>query len=140
MTSDRVPPQPILLVEDDPGLTRLFALVVARARIPNPVVTVGCGDDALAFLGAAGAHPPAVVLLDMGLPDIDGVSLLALIRDMFDQAALPIVVLSGSVETSTVERAIAAGADRFLSKPVGIDELIATLATFGVGAAYEAAS
>jgi two-component system KDP operon response regulator KdpE len=139
MTADGCSTRPVLLVEDDPGLTRLIELVMTRAGIANDLVAVGSGEAARAFfLGATEA--PALVLCDLGLPDVDGVQLIRWIRSRFDKRRLPLVVLSGSVATPDVDLALRAGATEFLRKPVGIDVLLDTLEQAGLQRAFDAAS
>jgi DNA-binding response OmpR family regulator len=139
MTPDPTNLRPILLVEDDPLLVRLIELVLQRARVANTMVAAGTAAEALRHLEGPPGALPAVVLLDLGLPDMDGLALLARIRERHAAAELPVVVLSGSVTTSQMDRALVAGANRFLGKPAGIDELIGVLAAFGIGASVEVA-
>ena len=139
MTATDRPSRPVLLVEDDPGLTRLVDLVMARAGIANTLVAVASGEAARAFLRESN-QAPALVLCDLGLPDMDGLHLIRWIRSRFDLRSLPVVVLSGSVSSPDVDLAIAAGANEFLRKPVGIDLLLETLEQAGIERVYDAAS
>lgn len=139
MTADPTTTLPILLVEDDPLLVRLIELVLRRARIAHPVIAAGSAAEALEHLEAREGSLPAVVLLDLGLPDMDGLDLLGRLRRSHTADELPVVILSGSVTPSEMDRALAAGANRFLGKPAGSDELIGVLAEFGIGASVEVA-
>lgn len=132
--------RPILLIEDDAGLTRLVELVLTRAGIANQVVPLATGREAIELLASGPSLLPAVVLLDLGLPDMNGFEVIATIRDRYDDVMLPIVVLSGSVGGPECERALAAGANVFLRKPFSIGTLVETLEDMVVAAPYQEAS
>jgi two-component system KDP operon response regulator KdpE len=119
----RTPPRPgrptVLLVEDDAETRSALArsLAVRGYRIEE----AADGREALARWEA---RRPDVVLLDLGLPDVEG---LTIIRRIRREAATPIVILSGRfLEREKVE-ALEAGADDYVTKPFGLDELIARL-------------
>ena len=73
-------------------------------------------------LAQAASHPPDIVILDLGLPDIDGVEV---IRGLRGWTQAPIVVLSGRTDSSDKVQALDEGADDYLTKPFGVDELLA---------------
>jgi two-component system KDP operon response regulator KdpE len=75
-------------------------------------------------LAAAHASPPDLVLLDLGLPDLDGVDVIRRLRDHSD---VPIVVLSARAGSTDKVGALDAGADDYVTKPFGVDELLARL-------------
>ena len=107
----------ILVVDDEPQIRRTLATNL-RARGMD-VDLAASGEEALDLLAA---RPPDLVLLDLGLPGIDGVRVIELTRRSSD---VPIVVLSvRDLETDKV-RALDAGADDYVTKPFGIDELLA---------------
>ncbi|MBI0301419.1 response regulator transcription factor, partial [Streptomyces sp. PRKS01-29] len=85
------------------------------------VTTAGDGTEALA---AAAAHRPDLVILDLGLPDLDGVDVIAEMRGTSD---VPILVLSGRADSIDKVDAFDAGADDYVTKPFGMDELLARL-------------
>jgi two-component system KDP operon response regulator KdpE len=109
----------VLVVDDEAGLRRaLHVNLTARGYI---VDTASSGPEALTLAAAA---PPDVVLLDLGLPRMDG---LTVIRRLREWSGVPIVVLSArDAEASKVD-ALDAGADDYVTKPFGIDELLARL-------------
>ena len=109
----------VLLVDDDPALVRALAINL-RAR-DYEVKTAGSGRAALAL---AATHPPDVVILDLGLPDMDGSEV---IRGLVGWSSAPILVLSARDDQQVKVRALDAGAIDFVSKPFGMDELLARL-------------
>jgi two-component system KDP operon response regulator KdpE len=108
-----------LVVDDEPQLARALAINL-RARGWD-VVTAGDGHGALA---AAARRPPDVVVLDLGLPDMDGVEVIEGLRGW---SRVPIIVLSARQDSSDKVTALDAGADDYVTKPFGMDELIARL-------------
>jgi two-component system KDP operon response regulator KdpE len=113
----------ILVVDDEPQIVRALRINL-RAR-GYDVHTAGRGDDALA---AAAAHPPDVVILDLGLPDMDGMDVIHGLRGW---TSVPIIVLSGRGDSVDKVRALDAGADDYLTKPYGMDELLARIRAAG---------
>jgi two-component system, OmpR family, KDP operon response regulator KdpE len=107
----------VLVVDDDRQLLR--ALQITLAARGYAVVPAATGADALA---AASAKPPDVVILDLGLPDLDGV---AVVEGLRGWSAAPIIVLSARHEERAKVRALDAGADDYVTKPFGMDELLA---------------
>jgi two-component system, OmpR family, KDP operon response regulator KdpE len=109
----------VLVVDDDRQLLR--ALQVTLTARGYEIVPAGTGAAALA---AASARPPDVVILDLGLPDLDGV---AVIEGLRGWCPAPIIVLSARHEERAKVRALDAGADDYVTKPFGMDELLARL-------------
>ena len=109
----------ILVVDDEPQLVRALAINL-RAR-GYDVSAARNGGEALQL---AAAHPPDVVLLDLGLPDLDGVDVITGLRGW---TTVPIVVLSGRADGTDKVDALDAGADDYVTKPFGMDELMARL-------------
>lgn len=109
----------ILVVDDEPQIVR--GLVVNLTAIGHAVDTAATGADALAL---AADHRPDAVILDLGLPDMDGVEVIAGIRGWSD---LPIIVLTVREAESDKIRALDAGADDYVTKPFGMGELLARL-------------
>lgn len=109
----------VLVVEDDPQISRALAINL-RAR-DYEVATAANGRDGLAT--AAGVKPDAV-LLDLGLPDIDGVDVVHGLRLW---TSVPILILSVRDTERDKVAALDAGADDYVTKPFGIDELLARL-------------
>jgi CheY-like chemotaxis protein len=123
--------QVILVVEDDPNDLLLIQRAFGKARILNPLQSVGNGDDAVAYLAGEGPyadreqHPfPVLVLLDLKLPRRSGLEVLQWIRAQAGLKRLPVVVLTSSKEATDVNRAYDLGANSYLVKPVGFDSLL----------------
>lgn len=122
----------VLAVDDDPGLRRALAINL-RARKYEVELAV----DGASALAAAARHPPDVVVLDLGLPDMDGSDV---IRGLRGWTQVPIVVLSARAGQGDKVEALDAGADDYVTKPFGMDELLARLrAAVRRGAAGEEA-
>ncbi|MDQ4054854.1 MAG: response regulator [Actinomycetota bacterium] len=109
----------VLVVDDEPQILRALRINL-RAR-GYEVTTAADGREALA---AAAALQPDVVVLDLGLPDIDGVDVIIGLRSWTN---VPILVLSGRSGSSDKVEALDAGADDYVTKPFGMDELLARL-------------
>jgi two-component system, OmpR family, KDP operon response regulator KdpE len=109
----------ILVVDDDPQILRALRINL-RARAYDVEVAA---DGASALSTAAGQRPDLVVL-DLGLPDMDGVDV---IRGLRGWTAIPIIVLSGRVGSGDKVAALDAGADDYVTKPFGVDELLARI-------------
>jgi two-component system KDP operon response regulator KdpE len=107
----------ILVVEDDPGILR--ALKTNLSRHGFDVETAESGQQAL---DSYSLRPPDLILLDLGLPDIDGTEVLQQVRA---RAGTPIVVLSVRGAERDKVNALNLGADDYLTKPFGVEELLA---------------
>ncbi len=109
----------VLVVDDEPQILRALRI---NLRVRNyEVDTAATGSEALT---AAGRHPPDLVLLDLGLPDLDGVEVIEGLRG-WTQA--PIIVLSGRADSTDKVEALDAGADDYVTKPFGMEELLARM-------------
>ncbi len=109
----------ILVVEDDAPVRNLITATL-RAH-DYRFITASNGEGAVA---EAASHNPDIVLLDLGLPDIDGVEVIRRIRSWSN---IPIIVISARSEDSDKIDALDAGADDYLTKPFSVDELLARL-------------
>ena len=109
----------VLVVDDDPALVRALGINL-RAR-GYEVHAAGTGAGALQL---AATHPPDAVVLDLGLPDLDGSEVIAGLRGWTD---VPILVLSAREQAREKVAALDAGADDYVVKPFGMDELLARL-------------
>jgi two-component system KDP operon response regulator KdpE len=109
----------VLVVDDEPQIVRALAINL-RAR-GYDVRTAGRGHDALA---AAASEPPDLVVLDLGLPDMDGTAVIHALRAW---TSVPILVLSGRSDSTDKVEALDAGADDYVTKPFGMDELLARM-------------
>ncbi|MHB1430916.1 MAG: response regulator [Streptosporangiaceae bacterium] len=109
----------VLVVDDEPQIVRALRINL-RAR-KYDVTTAGTGSQALEQAAHA---PPDLVILDLGLPDMDGVDVIGGLRGWTDA---PIIVLSGRADSSDKVEALDAGADDYVTKPFGMDELLARM-------------
>jgi CheY-like chemotaxis protein len=109
----------VLVIDDDPQLVRALRINLAARRYE--VHTAADGATALAV---ASKHPPEVVILDLGLPDLDGI---AVIEGLRGWCRAPIIVLSARHSEAAKVDALDAGADDYITKPFGMDELLARL-------------
>ncbi len=135
MTTDR----PIMLVEDNPDDEALTLRAFTKNRIANPVVVARDGVEALDYLFGTGRHlnrdlsqMPAVVLLDLKLPRIDGLEVLRRIRADVRTALLPVVVLTTSREQQDIHHAYSLGANSYIRKPVDFERFIQTVGQLGM--------
>jgi two-component system, OmpR family, KDP operon response regulator KdpE len=117
--SGRAHPNGVLIVEDQPELLRALRINL-RAR-QYDVLTARTGREALAV---ALSHPPDAVILDLGLPDIDGTEVIVELRRW---SKAPIIVLSGRSSPGDKIGALDAGADDYVTKPFAMAELLARL-------------
>ena len=118
-TSAGKPRARVLVVEDEAAMSRALRINL-RAR-GYEVATARTGREALA---EASAHPPDAVILDLGLPDLDGVEV---IRELRGWSQAPVVVLSGRTGSGDKITALDNGADDYVTKPFAMAELLARL-------------
>jgi two-component system, OmpR family, KDP operon response regulator KdpE len=109
----------VLVVDDEPQILRALSITL-KARAYDVVVAVN-GKQAL---GMAAQSSPDIVVLDLGLPDLDG---LDVIRGLRGWSKVPIIVLSGRSQGVSKVDALDAGADDYVTKPFNVDELLARL-------------
>ena len=109
----------VLVIDDEPQIIRALRINL-RVR-EYDVHTAASGSEAL---DVAARHPPDIVILDLGLPDLDGVDVIHGLRGWTDA---PIIVLSGRADSTGKVEALDAGADDYVTKPFGMDELLARM-------------
>jgi two-component system response regulator len=124
-------PMVILLVEDNDDDAELTAMAFGRARIANTIIRVRDGVEALDYLFARGAHAsrdkyqlPAVVLLDLNLPKLDGIEVLKAIRASSITTHLPTVILTSSNADRDRLLAYDGRANSFIQKPVDFEQFV----------------
>ena len=114
----------ILIVEDNPDDETLVLRALKNCNVTNEIHVVRDGAEALDWLFRTGAHEgreggdPAVVLLDLKLPKIDGLEVLKRIREDERTSRLPVVVLTSSDEQEDMIRSYDLGANSYVRKPV----------------------
>jgi two-component system KDP operon response regulator KdpE len=107
----------ILVIDDEPQILRALKTILGEKKFK--VTTASRGEEGLAL---AAANPPDVVILDLGLPDIDGFEVCSRLREW---TQCPIIVLSVRESERDKVAALDKGADDYLVKPFGIEELLA---------------
>jgi CheY-like chemotaxis protein len=135
MATDR----PILLVEDNPDDEALTLRAFNKNRIGNQVVVARDGVEALDYLFGNGHHAgrdlsvmPAVVLLDLKLPRIDGLEVLRRIRANERTSLLPVVILTTSKEQQDIYEGYSLGANSYIRKPVDFEKFIQAVGQLGL--------
>ena len=127
----------ILLAEDSPADAEMAIDALEQARLANPIVHVEDGVEVLDYLYARGAYTerggglPAVLLLDIKMPRMDGLEVLQTLRADPQFNRLPVVVLSSSREESDLARSWDLGVNAYVVKPVDVDQFFNAIKTLG---------
>jgi CheY-like chemotaxis protein len=130
--------KPILLVEDSPKDLELTLAALAKSQLANEVVVVRDGAEALDYLYRRGPYAgradgnPAVVLLDLKLPKVDGLEVLEKLKGDPAMRNTPVVMLTSSREERDVVRSYELGVNAFVVKPVGFQEFFEAIQDLGV--------
>ena len=130
--------KPILLVEDNPKDLELTLAALEQSQLANEVLICRDGAEALDFLYRRKEHAqresldPAVVLLDLKLPKVDGLEVLAQIKGDPHLRHTPVVMLTSSREESDLLKSYELGANAFVVKPVGFNEFFVAIQDLGV--------
>lgn len=111
----------ILLIEDDPNITDFMEVVLDQERYQLTIARTG-----MEALTAFQTTSIDLVLLDLGLPDIDGIDLLKILRKRLH---LPIIIISARSNEEEKVKALDLGADDYVTKPFGTNELLARIRT-----------
>lgn len=129
----------ILLVEDNPDDAALTLRAFKRSHLVNPISVARDGVEALDFLFARGdyetrgSHPlPALVLLDLKLPRLDGLGVLKAIRAEPRMRFLPVVILTSSKEEEDLISGYSLGANSYVRKPVDFAEFMEAAKVLGI--------
>ena len=118
--------RPILVVEDDPVDQEMIVLAFKRASVKNKLITKSNGQEALDYLMAPGRESvlPAVIILDLNMPHMDGFEFLRRIKTEPRFAAIPVVVLTTSQFDRDLTQSYALGASSCLTKPGDFEQLV----------------
>jgi comEA protein len=109
----------VLIIEDEQNINNLLDTLM-QANGYQTIIATSCGSGLMMYA----SHRPDIVILDLGLPDKDGVEIIQKIRSWSN---MPIIVISARTEDSDKIGALDAGADDYLTKPFSVDELLARL-------------
>lgn len=127
----------ILLAEDSPADAEMAVDALKEARLANPIVHVEDGVETMDYLLRRGAFAnraeglPAVLLLDIKMPRMDGLEVLKEIRNTEELKRLPVVILSSSREESDLARSWDMGVNAYVVKPVDVDQFFGAVQTLG---------
>lgn len=130
--------KPILLVEDNPKDLELTLIALEKSQLANEVIVVRDGAEALDYLQGQGSYAtrpagnPAVMLLDLKLPKVDGLEVLRFIRQTSGLKSIPVVMLTSSREEQDLLRSYELGVNAYVVKPVEFNEFVAAIADLGV--------
>jgi two-component system response regulator len=129
----------ILLVEDSADDEALTLRALTRNNIGNDVVVARDGEEALDWLFCSGKYaerdprdPPALVLLDLKLPKVDGLEVLRRIRDHADTRLVPVVILTSSREEHDRLHGYLSGANSYIRKPIDFAHFVEAVRQVGL--------
>jgi CheY-like chemotaxis protein len=128
----------ILIAEDDEGHARLIEKNLARAGLHNPIERFANGQQILDFLfcRGTGAHrsadTPYLLLLDIRMPQVDGVEVLRQVKDAPELRKLPVIMLTTTDDPREVERCHALGCSTYIVKPVVYDKFAEAINRMGL--------
>jgi two-component system KDP operon response regulator KdpE len=109
----------VLIIDDEPQIVRALRIILTARHFR--VATASRGDEGLAL---ATVQPPDLILLDLGLPDQDGVEVC---RQLREWSELPVIVVSVRDSEQDKVKALDSGADDYITKPFGVEELLARI-------------
>jgi CheY-like chemotaxis protein len=130
--------KPILLVEDNPNDLELSLAALRKSQLANDIVVARDGAEALDYLLGRGDHEgrdgggPAVVILDLKLPKVDGLEVLEAIKRTPSLCHTPVVMLTSSREERDLVRSYELGVNAFVVKPVGFREFFEAIQDLGI--------
>jgi CheY-like chemotaxis protein len=128
----------ILLVEDDPHDVELTLTALTENHLTNKIVVVRDGAEALDYLLQRGAYAsreagnPAVILLDLKLPKVDGLEVLKRVKSDPDLKTIPVVMLTSSREERDLAESYDSGSNAYVVKPVGFGEFVEAVRELGL--------
>lgn len=129
--------RPILLAEDNPNDVELIVTALKEARLANEIITAADGEQALDCLHRRGRYAgrtsgqPAVILLDLKMPKVDGLEVLRQIRAEPRLREIPVVILTSSREESDLLKSYERGVNAYVVKPVDFEEFTAAVTKLG---------
>lgn len=130
--------KPILLVEDNPRDLELTLVALERSQLANEVIVMRDGAEALDYLLRKGTYAnrsegnPAVLLLDLKLPKVDGLEVLKAVRGDENLRSIPTVMLTSSREQPDLQQAYELGVNAYVVKPVEFKEFVSAISDLGL--------
>jgi CheY-like chemotaxis protein len=128
----------ILLVEDDPNDVELTLTALSGNHLTNEIVVVRDGAEALDYLYRRGAYEsrgagnPAVILLDLKLPKVDGLEVLKRVKSDPELKTVPVVMLTSSREEQDLVKCYNSGSNAYVVKPVGFTDFVEAVGELGL--------
>ncbi len=138
MSTEDGKPVVIVMVEDDAGHARLIEKNIRRAGVNNQIVQFATGTEALSFLfgsdgsGEVSAKKHLLILLDLNLPDMTGVSILEKVKANVHTRRTPVVVLTTTDDDREIKRCYDLGANVYITKPVDYDNFANAVRQLGL--------
>ena len=130
--------KPILLVEDNPHDLELTLVALERSQLANDVIVMRDGAEALDYLLRRGEYAnradgnPAVLLLDLKLPKVDGLEVLKIVRETPELRSIPVVMLTSSREEPDLMKAYELAVNAYVVKPVEFRDFVAAISDLGI--------
>ena len=122
---------PILMIEDSPEDVHLSSKALMRAKVDNPIVTVGHGYEAIEYLQGTGKYTnreefplPCFILLDLKMPRMNGLEFLSWVQKTPEFRRIPTIVFTTSAREEDIKAAYERGAHSFITKPLDFMELV----------------
>jgi CheY-like chemotaxis protein len=123
----------ILMVEDDEGHARLIEKNIRRAGVNNDVVQVDTGAKAFGYLfDDAHRRQPVLVLLDLNLPDMSGIDILARIKADDRTRRIPVIILTTTDDKREMQRCYDLGCNVYITKPVAYESFAGAIKQLGL--------
>lgn len=128
----------ILLAEDNPNDVELTLAALREHNLHTPVMVVGDGAEALDFLYKRGKYAgrtegdPAVILLDLKMPKVDGLEVLRTVKQDPQLRLIPVVMLTSSREEADLTRSYESGVNAYVVKPVDFEDFMKTIRDLGL--------
>ena len=131
-------PVEIVMIEDDEGHARLIEKNIRRAGVNNPISPFSNGTEAVRFLfgadgtGLANKGRPLLILLDINLPDMTGVDILARVKSNEHLKRIPVVVLTTTDDAVEIQRCYDLGCNVYITKPVNYENFANAIRQLGL--------
>ena len=130
---DRTRAVSIVMIEDDEGHARLIEKNIRRAGVHNDIVAFATGAQALHYLfGQERARHPCLILLDLNLPDMTGIEILAALKSNDNTRRAPVIVLTTTDDAGEISKCYDRGANVYITKPLNYDSFAHAIRQLGL--------